>query len=87
MLTGVVMCRRSPASTNIDMQLIDQQLEELFKFKILLLGAGESGQATVTPSHSPRIERASTWKRRRASSTDKSHPFSAPSLSQASPPS
>lgn len=35
------------ASNNVEMQLIEQQLQELFKFKILLLGAGESGKSTV----------------------------------------
>jgi len=37
------------AATNntVEMQLIEQQLAELFKFKILLLGAGESGKSTV----------------------------------------
>jgi len=35
------------ASTDVDLQLLNQQLRELFKFKILLLGAGESGKSTV----------------------------------------
>jgi len=35
------------ANNEVEMQLIEQQLAELFKFKILLLGAGESGKSTV----------------------------------------
>jgi len=35
------------ASNNIDLQLMEQQLDELYKFKILLLGAGECGKSTV----------------------------------------
>lgn len=33
--------------TAIELQLIEQQLNDLFRFKILLLGAGESGKSTV----------------------------------------
>ncbi len=35
------------ASKQIELQLIEQQVNDLFKFKILLLGAGESGKSTV----------------------------------------
>jgi len=35
------------ASKDVDLQLVEQQIQELFKFKILLLGAGESGKSTV----------------------------------------
>ena len=35
------------ASRNLDLQLLDQQLADLFTFKILCLGAGESGKSTV----------------------------------------
>jgi len=34
-------------SNDVDLQLLEQQIKELFKFKILLLGAGESGKSTV----------------------------------------
>lgn len=34
-------------SNDVDVQLLEQQLQELFKFKILLLGAGESGKSTI----------------------------------------
>lgn len=34
-------------NADIDLHLIDQHLEEMFKFKVLLLGAGESGKSTV----------------------------------------
>lgn len=32
---------------SVELQLIEQQIEELFTFKILLLGAGESGKSTI----------------------------------------
>ena len=35
------------ASRQLDLQLLDQQLADLFTFKILCLGAGESGKSTV----------------------------------------
>lgn len=34
-------------SQDVELQLMEQQIGELFKFKILLLGAGESGKSTV----------------------------------------
>jgi len=39
--------QEAPQNATIDLQLLDNQLDELFKFKILLLGAGESGKSTV----------------------------------------
>jgi len=37
----------SDASSDLDMELMRQQIANLFKFKILLLGAGESGKTTL----------------------------------------
>lgn len=34
-------------NAKVDQQLLQQQVDELFRFKILLLGAGESGKSTV----------------------------------------
>lgn len=34
-------------SADVDAQLIEQQIQDLFRFKILLLGAGESGKSTI----------------------------------------
>lgn len=34
-------------SQNVEIQLLKQQIDQLFKFKILLLGAGESGKSTI----------------------------------------
>jgi len=34
-------------SADVDMQLMQQEIDSLFKFKILLLGAGESGKSTI----------------------------------------
>jgi len=34
-------------SADVDTQLIEEQIQDLFRFKILLLGAGESGKSTI----------------------------------------
>jgi len=50
--------KQQPAASSIDLQLIDQQLEDLFKFKILLLGAGESGQIHASRAWGGAAQRA-----------------------------
>lgn len=35
------------ASADVDIELLQQEIDQLFKFKILLLGAGESGKSTI----------------------------------------
>ena len=38
-----------PSEANdVDLALVEQRLQELYKFKVLLLGAGESGKSTLT---------------------------------------
>jgi len=44
---GVAEDEDIDVSQDVELQLMEQQISELFKFKILLLGAGESGKSTV----------------------------------------